>query len=303
MTAHIALALVVAFSVSAGCRWWPSAEEEARARCASSEECAEGQKCSIAGVCEAADERRAGAVDTYDLVGQDDASFSLWLRYGTHGALYAGAACDDDASSAPAPTGRGGLVLGEAAFGDLDALCTAEDVRTDDLTFSHSEWYPEGYWGGSPISDAYRGRCGGDLETMTWRLLNCERITRGLAPVDCDLRLVWIGRQHAGDMASRNYFGHTTPEGLDAFRRLQGRGIRYDLAGENLALQPSILDAHRAWMGSPLHRRNMLTQAYHYAGVGVVRSGNQLILSEAFLGEASSPGDPVAPPPAVDDTP
>lgn len=293
VSTHVAFALVVAFSLYVGCRSWSTTSETAE-RCTANEECADGQTCSISGVCEASAERRANAVDTYDHVGRDEGSFSLWLRYGTHGALYAG---DDGDGDGTAPRREA------AALTDLSALCTTEDVRTDDLSFSHTEWYPEGYWGGTPIADAYRGRCGGDLETMTWRLLNCERITRGLAPVDCDLRLVWIGRQHASDMASRNYFGHTTPEGLDAFRRLQGRGIRYDLAGENLALQPSILDAHRAWMGSPLHRRNMLAQAYNYAGIGVVRSGNQLILSEAFLGGAERPDDTATPPPALDDTP
>src|SRR5699024_3816785 len=99
------------------------------------------------------------------------------------------------------------------ALADSSALCALEDVRTDDLIFNITRTYPAGYWGDVPISDAHGGRCGSDLETLAWRLLNCERISRELPPVDCDLRLVWISRQHADDMASRNFFGHVNPDG------------------------------------------------------------------------------------------
>lgn len=244
--------------------------------CRSSSECAEDLVCSSSGRCETPDARFDATARMMERFGSDGAAYGLWLRYGTAGAQSEPAANDHSESRADASP---------AASEPLsEALCRVEDIRTDDLVFSHSSWYPDGYWGERPIEDIHSGRCGDDLETMTWRLLNCERITRDLMPVDCDLRLVWIGRQHAGDMASRNYFGHISPEGTDAFRRLQGRGILYGLAGENLARHESIFDAHRAWMGSPLHRRNMLTEHYSYAGIGVVRYGHQLILSEAFLG-------------------
>lgn len=242
--------------------------------CSSNTECDEGLVCSSTGECQAPAARYEARRRAFRRFGSDGAAYGLWLRYGTAGTvppieLQMNTQIDPDS-----------MVEKDVSH----VFCSIDDVRTDDLLFNHTSAYPEGYWGASPIADGQSGRCGDDLETLTWRLLNCERITRGLVPVECDLRLVWIGRQHANDMATRDFFGHVNPDGLDAFRRLTGRGILYGLAGENLARQQSIFDAHTAWMGSPLHRRNILTEHYNYAGVGVIRKGRQLILSEAFLG-------------------
>lgn len=240
------------------------------AGCASNAECDEGLVCSSTGACEAPEARFQARRLAFQRFGADGAGYGRWLRYGTAGAIMS------VQSDVP--------LLSDGTQGGSHVLCSTDDVRTDDLLFNYTNAYPSGYWGALPIADQQSGRCGDDLETLAWRLLNCERMTRQLVPVECDLRLVWIGRQHADDMASRDFFGHVNPDGQDAFRRLMGRGIPYALAGENLARQRSIFDAHIAWMDSPLHRRNILTEQYNYAGVGVVRYGRQLILSEAFLG-------------------
>lgn len=256
-------------------------------------------------MCEPREERRKTRQDLLARFGADVSAYTQWVRYGTAGAPREDAPRDtsigfqldgrtssqqhsggDDAGAdAQAPnTNNATDDHAMAALADSSALCALEDVRTDDLIFNITRSYPAGYWGDTPISDAHGGRCGSDLETLAWRLLNCERISRELPPVDCDLRLVWISRQHADDMASRGFFGHVNPDGQDAFHRLTGRGIYYGLAGENLARQSSILEAHIAWMRSPLHRRNILTEQYHYAGIGVVPDGRQLLLTEAFVG-------------------
>ena len=150
------------------------------------------------------------------------------------------------------------------------------------------------YWGGLSVEPA-NGRCGDDMETLTWRLINCERMTQGLPPVDCDMRLVWISRQHASDMQLRGFFDHTNPDGNDPFRRLLSRGIDYTYAGENIARHRSVLSAHRAWMDSPTHRRNILTEQYSRAGVGIVRYGGQLYMTESFLRPPEGLGEDTVP--------
>lgn len=282
------LLVVLMFSMWAnGCR----VDDES---CTSNDMCAQTEVCSSAGVCEPHEVRMQERRELFQRFGADVGAYSLWLRYGTAGARISeeGNSEENNASYAH---GEAFSLDSEAAFMSHDenaphVLCSLEDVRTDDLLFTYNRAYPGGYWGGTPIADQHGGRCGGDLETLAWRLLNCERLTRHLPPVDCDLRLVWIGRQHADDMASRNFFGHINPDGQDSFHRLSGRGIHYGLAGENLARQRSIFDAHAAWMGSPLHRRNILTEQYHYAGIGVIPHGRQLMLSEAFVGGIESEG-------------
>lgn len=254
------------------------------ASCTSNEMCADTEVCGSTGVCEPYEVR---IQERQQRFGADAGAYSQWMRYGTAGARMMGESASpylySDALSrqhneTKSTHGKGPNVL-----------CSIEDVRTDDLLFTYTRAYPGGYWGDEPIADGHGGRCGDDLETLAWRLLNCERITRDLPPVECDLRLVWIGRQHADDMASRNFFGHVNPEGKNSFHRLSGRGIHYGLAGENLARQRSIFDAHTAWMDSPQHRRNILTEQYHYAGIGVVPYGRELMLSEAFLGGVKEP--------------
>lgn len=252
------------------------------ALCTSNEMCAEGEVCGSTGACEPNIARMQERRALFQRFGTDVGAYSQWLRYGTAGAR--GEANENDSGVESRARSQDDRDAPSRAVGSSNALCSIEDVRTDDLVFTYTRAYPEGYWGDKPIADQHSGRCGDDLETLAWRLLNCERITRDLAPVDCDLRLVWIGRQHADDMASRGFFGHINPEGQNSFHRLSGRGIHYGLAGENIARQRSIFDAHSAWMDSPQHRRNILTEQYHYAGIGVVPQGRQLVLTEAFLG-------------------
>lgn len=238
------------------------------ARCSTTADCASDELCMESGRCESSLRLMIGEAD----VGVLDAGRAraaelnlsedpLWSSYGTTGSL-------QESSSQ----------LNETGYCDLG------DVRTDDLQTSYEGWYPEGYWGDEPIAQS-GGRCGDDLETLSWRLMNCERLTHDLEPLACDVRLVWMGRQHGADMVSRSFFGHVNPDGSTPFNRFESRGIAYQFAGENVARQRSVLDAHLAWMNSPLHRRNILTEQFRFAGVGVVRNDGQLLLTESFVGQ------------------
>ncbi len=67
-----------------------------------------------------------------------------------------------------------------------------------------------------------------------------------------------MARAHADDMFRRGYFSHDTPEGVDPFQRMKQAGIVFGLAGENLALAPTLDIAHNGLMNSPGHRANIL---------------------------------------------
>lgn len=298
------------------------------ASCASNDACAEDEVCGSTGVCEPRVVRQRARRELFYRVSADMKAYGLWLQYGTAGRAAYSSPIDTEhtppiGTEHPAPSPTNGRVSSHQHSRsqqeranhetpqenaqptpqneenpspqlDTDPLCAIEDVRTDDLTFHTTRAYPGGYWGEVPIADPHAGRCGDDLETLAWRLLNCERLSRELPPLECDMRLVWISRQHADDMASREFFGHINPDGHDSFHRLSGRGIQYGLAGENLARQTSVYNAHAAWMRSPLHRRNILTEQYQYAGIGIVAAKKQLLLTETFIGgvDASSPEPP-----------
>ena len=104
-------------------------------------------------------------------------------------------------------------------------------------------------------------------------LVNQERTSRGLEPLVMDPELVLVARAHAEDMFKRGYFAHDTPEGVDPFQRMDQANIEYRLAGENLALAPTLDIAHNGLMNSPGHRANILKDGFRKVGIGVLDGG------------------------------
>ena len=56
-------------------------------------------------------------------------------------------------------------------------------------------------------------------------------------------------------------------------RRTEIGGVTYDTAGENLALAPSLNQAHTGLMNSPGHKAIILSLNYHTVGIGIVDGG------------------------------
>lgn len=104
-------------------------------------------------------------------------------------------------------------------------------------------------------------------------MVNRERTSRGLVALEMDESLQQLARGHADDMFRRGYFAHNTPEGLDPFDRMRDAGIMYGLAGENLALAPTLDIAHEGLMNSPGHRANILNSGFRKVGIGVLDGG------------------------------
>ena len=117
------------------------------------------------------------------------------------------------------------------------------------------------------ISAARAGRDDARDVTLLLQAMNDERAARGLRPLQLDRQLCAIAYDHAIDMARRNYFSHTTPEGLSPFERMAARHVRFGYAGENLALDESARSIARDFWNSLEHRSNMLGP--HYARVGI----------------------------------
>lgn len=105
------------------------------------------------------------------------------------------------------------------------------------------------------------------------RLLNAERTSRGLKPLAVDPLLREAARAHSRDMFQRGYFGHLDLEGGTPAERLRAANARFRLAGENLALAPTVEVAHNGLMNSPGHRANILNPSFGRVGIGVVDGG------------------------------
>ncbi len=76
-------------------------------------------------------------------------------------------------------------------------------------------------------------------------------------------------KMKAGDMAAKDYFAHTSPEGITPWYWLEKVGYVYAYAGENLAINFSDSDdVIKAWLNSPAHRQNILNQHFTEIGIG-----------------------------------
>lgn len=121
------------------------------------------------------------------------------------------------------------------------------------------------------VTDTYQIRK--DLEMEMLNAINFERSKQGLNTLKPDPKLCMVAREHAADMFKRGYFAHNTPEGINPFTRMHQAGIYYKTAGENLALAPTLWQAHNGLMHSPGHRANILNPRFGRAGIGILDGG------------------------------
>lgn len=103
-------------------------------------------------------------------------------------------------------------------------------------------------------------------------LINKARKENGLPALEVDSLLNATAQSKAADMVKNNYFSHTSPTYGSPFEMMQKAGISYKTAGENIAGNSSLEDAVNSWLNSESHRKNILSNAYNYIGIGVETS-------------------------------
>jgi Cysteine-rich secretory protein family len=114
------------------------------------------------------------------------------------------------------------------------------------------------------------------------QLVNAERVKAGLSPLVVDERLTRIARQHSQLMAAKHGLSHQFPGEPDVRHRVTATGLRFNYSGENVAYDANAASAHRSLMNSPPHRANILRPEFTAIGVGVIRSGDLIYVTEDF---------------------
>ena len=147
-----------------------------------------------------------------------------------------------------------------------------------------------------------------ELESLVTRLINEERVSRGLSTLKNDPDLVLIARAHSQDMADNNYFSHTNLAGEGPTNRgiRQGYVCRKDYGSyykegiaENIYKgwlfssvtyvgSTAFKDMYTmeelaniivgGWMNSPGHRSNILEGTYDRGGLGIAISVDDKVL-------------------------
>ncbi|MBW3594234.1 MAG: CvpA family protein [Actinobacteria bacterium] len=121
-----------------------------------------------------------------------------------------------------------------------------------------------------------------DSEREMLRAINDERRKRGLDLLRWCNSCAEVARSHSEDMYRGGYFSHEDLDGDDPFDRMVDAGISYGAAGENLALAPTIEEAHAGLMKSPDHRANILRDEFDQVGIGVYEGPYGLMCTQVF---------------------
>ncbi|MCC6177837.1 MAG: CvpA family protein [Chloroflexi bacterium] len=104
-------------------------------------------------------------------------------------------------------------------------------------------------------------------------LMNQEREQAGVPPVTLDPTIREVARAYSVKMMQQGFFAHRAPDGVSPFDRMRAGGVRFAMAGENLALAPTVEIAHDGLMHSPGHRANILNPHFRRVGIGVADGG------------------------------
>ena len=121
-------------------------------------------------------------------------------------------------------------------------------------------------------------------EAQLYRWINEERLKAGRAPVEADLELVRLARLKAQDVATYDYYGHTSPTYGTPGQMLTSAGYPWSACGETIAKAGSVYKAHNMLMASSSHRAIILSPNYLRVGIGVARYPGRpgLVVVELF---------------------
>ncbi len=121
-------------------------------------------------------------------------------------------------------------------------------------------------------------------EKIIFDLLNKARTNAGLPKLSTNANLFKVARLKAQDMVENSYFSHTSPTYGSPFAMMKKYNVSYKVAGENIAGNPSLQDAVTAWLNSPTHKQNILSNSYNYIGIGVEKSDTYgYVISTMFI--------------------
>ena len=124
-----------------------------------------------------------------------------------------------------------------------------------------------------------------DAQNELLRLLNSDRKTFGLKPLQLHSVLNAVSQAHSQDMVDNDFVGHNSPtQGTP-----QAQAFAFDLSAnvaQNVAVNFNLARAHQKLMSSPGHRQTMLSPDYTHAGFGIVaNTAGQLYITQNFIEE------------------
>ena len=125
------------------------------------------------------------------------------------------------------------------------------------------------------------------IEDQLFVLTNAYRAANGLNVLELHAGVRNVARNHSLDMAQRDYFNHTSPDGLNAGDRLNQACIAFSAWGENIGLVAGYSDPAQKvmdeWQASAEHRAVLLEPSFTLGGVGVVKTGDFYYFTQVLI--------------------
>ncbi len=120
----------------------------------------------------------------------------------------------------------------------------------------------------------YPGVLGYSSEITVQKVLNATNAYRqknNLPTLSINPSLSESATAKAKDMFAKGYWAHNSPDGTSPWQFFKDVNYKYSFAGENLAKDfydtQGLMDA---WIGSPTHNANLVSDKYQEIGIGVV---------------------------------
>lgn len=114
--------------------------------------------------------------------------------------------------------------------------------------------------------------------------INSYRVERGLNELSNSDDLESIAEIRTADMLNRQYYSHTSPDGLTYNAYFQGyKG--YSCENLNLLESSNIDDTISSWINSESHRKCLLSDRLAYAGYSIVKMDDTRYLTALILSE------------------
>ena len=137
----------------------------------------------------------------------------------------------------------------------------------------------------APAASAACANAGASPENATKRtlvhatlcLLNVKRASHRLGALRLNRRLSTAARRHSSAMVRERFFSHDSPNGASFVDRIRAtgylEGVQSWSLGENIAYgsgsRSTPRSIARAWMNSPGHRANILSESFREIGIGI----------------------------------
>jgi len=136
-------------------------------------------------------------------------------------------------------------------------------------------------------------------KTALVSFINQARQSSGLQPLIENQKLDQAAQLKAEDMVQKQYFSHTSPQGISPWYWFKTIGYNYKYAGENLAI--GFFDSkevYNAWVNSPSHKANLFNSNYKEVGTAVLGgfgSNNTVVVVQFFGSQqpVKAPSNPV----------